>query len=84
MRQSHLKNLREIEEALDAEFGAETEESDQDKDEKNDFFCIFCEKAFKSKWETFLIIAVFYSILRATHLHFSACLGTAACCFFFF
>ncbi|VDK88924.1 unnamed protein product [Litomosoides sigmodontis] len=46
IRQSQLENLREIEEALDAEFGGSNE---TEFNEELRFYCIFCEKTFKTE-----------------------------------
>lgn len=50
VRQSHLENLREIEEALDAEFGGGSDENEESEDDDDsDFYCVFCEKTFKTR-----------------------------------
>ncbi|VDK44947.1 unnamed protein product [Anisakis simplex] len=65
VRQKHLANLREIEEALDSEFGVDSSEADSDgvfaDGEEQDgaaraagavpqqLYCIVCEKAFKTE-----------------------------------
>ncbi|CAG9534429.1 unnamed protein product [Cercopithifilaria johnstoni] len=49
VRQSQLENLREIEEALDAEFGGSNGESEAEFHEELHFYCVFCEKAFKTE-----------------------------------
>uniref|UniRef100_A0A0R3S2G8 DnaJ homolog subfamily C member 21 n=1 Tax=Elaeophora elaphi TaxID=1147741 RepID=A0A0R3S2G8_9BILA len=49
VRQSQLENLREIEEALDIEFGGSSGESEAEFHEELDFYCMFCEKAFKTE-----------------------------------
>uniref|UniRef100_A0A914S2E5 Zuotin-like zuotin homology domain-containing protein n=1 Tax=Parascaris equorum TaxID=6256 RepID=A0A914S2E5_PAREQ len=49
--QTHLENLREIEEALDAEFGDESalaENGQEDVDGNRLLYCIVCEKAFRT------------------------------------
>lgn len=49
MRQSQLDNLREIEEALDAEFGGSNSGSETEFHEELDLYCVFCEKSFKTE-----------------------------------
>ncbi|EFO16886.1 hypothetical protein LOAG_11616 [Loa loa] len=49
VRQSQLENLREIEEALDAEFGSNNDGSEMEFQKELDFYCVFCEKAFKTE-----------------------------------
>ncbi|KAK6103192.1 DnaJ domain family protein [Brugia pahangi] len=49
VRQSQLENLREIEEALDVEFGSSNGKSDMEFHEESDFYCVFCEKVFKTE-----------------------------------
>uniref|UniRef100_A0A915PC95 J domain-containing protein n=1 Tax=Setaria digitata TaxID=48799 RepID=A0A915PC95_9BILA len=49
VRQSQLENLREIEEALAAEFGSSNDESEMEHNEESDFYCVFCEKVFKTE-----------------------------------
>ncbi|KAL3993963.1 DnaJ domain family protein [Acanthocheilonema viteae] len=49
VQQSQLENLREIEEALDAEFGGSNGGSETEFHEKSHFYCVFCEKAFKTE-----------------------------------
>lgn len=52
MRETHLENLREIEEALDAEFGDEgalAESAEENIDGSRPLYCIVCEKAFKTE-----------------------------------
>lgn len=45
IRQNYLDNLREIEEALDAEYG----EIVNNIEDEGSLYCILCEKAFKSQ-----------------------------------
>lgn len=47
-RLSHLEDLKEIEEALDAEFGSKDADSNE-KDGLSSLYCIACKKAFKSQ-----------------------------------
>uniref|UniRef100_A0A915ANV9 DnaJ homolog subfamily C member 21 n=1 Tax=Parascaris univalens TaxID=6257 RepID=A0A915ANV9_PARUN len=52
VRETHLENLREIEEALDAEFGDESalaENGQEDVDGNRLLYCIVCEKAFRTE-----------------------------------
>lgn len=49
VRQSQLENLREIEEALDAEFGGCISGSEVEFNKGLDFYCAFCEKAFRTE-----------------------------------
>ncbi|OZC10009.1 hypothetical protein X798_02855 [Onchocerca flexuosa] len=49
VRKSQLENLREIEEALDAEFGDSNDRSELEFQEELNFYCLFCEKAFKTE-----------------------------------
>ncbi|KAM3719800.1 DnaJ [Dirofilaria immitis] len=49
IRKSQLENLREIEEALDAEFGESNGGSEAEFQEELNFYCVFCEKAFKTE-----------------------------------
>uniref|UniRef100_A0A1I7YWR3 DnaJ homolog subfamily C member 21 n=1 Tax=Steinernema glaseri TaxID=37863 RepID=A0A1I7YWR3_9BILA len=48
-KEDHLQDLREIEEALDAEYGGISGDSDEDiLDPEDDLYCVACEKAFKN------------------------------------
>ncbi|VDM50525.1 unnamed protein product [Toxocara canis] len=52
VRRIQLENLREIEEALDAEFGVASSEAEDGLDERDGNqpqYCIVCEKAFKTE-----------------------------------
>uniref|UniRef100_F1KYC5 DnaJ homolog subfamily C member 21 n=2 Tax=Ascaris suum TaxID=6253 RepID=F1KYC5_ASCSU len=56
VRETHLENLREIEEALDAEFGDEgalAESAEENIDGSRPLYCIVCEKAFKTEKSMF-------------------------------
>lgn len=61
-REEHQRNLKEIEESLDAEFGptgsVANVNSDSDgnsNDLENEYYCVVCEKPYKNLWVLFLI-----------------------------
>ncbi|TMS32742.1 hypothetical protein L596_000547 [Steinernema carpocapsae] len=47
-KENHLSDLRQIEEALDAEYGSNEDSEAEMLDPENDLYCIACEKSFSN------------------------------------